>query len=66
MAGPLSGFERLPGRPLPGARARPVLRLLAAIVVTVLILGGGLLLGRLLSGGAPAPAPTPGPSRSAA
>jgi hypothetical protein len=66
MAEPLSGFERLPGGRLPGDRARPALRTLAAMIAAALILGCGLLAGRLFLGSEPAPPPAPGPSRSAA
>ncbi|MEU4621383.1 hypothetical protein AB0G04_15610 [Actinoplanes sp. NPDC023801] len=57
----LSGFQRLPGR-----RRRPVLQGVIAMIAAVLVLGCGLLAGRLLAddGPARAPVPSPGPSRS--
>ncbi|MEU8656743.1 hypothetical protein [Actinoplanes philippinensis] len=55
-----SGFQRLPGR-----RSRPVAQGLLAMIAAVLILGCGLLAGRLWADEAPAPAPAPSPSRSA-
>ncbi|MEV4274964.1 hypothetical protein [Actinoplanes xinjiangensis] len=60
MGDALSGFQRLPGR-----QPRPVTNGLVAMIAAVLILGGGLLAGRLLTDEAPPPAPAPSPSRSA-
>jgi hypothetical protein len=59
----LSGFQRLPGR-----RRRPVIQGVIAMIAAVLILGFGLLAGRLLADDSPSrsPVPSPGPSRSAA
>jgi hypothetical protein len=56
----LSGFQRLPGR-----RPRPVAQGVVAMIAAVLILGCGLLAGRLFANEAPAPVPSPSPSRSA-
>lgn len=56
-------FRRVPGRP-----RRPVAQGVAGMIAAVLILGGGLLAGRLLTGGektVPATHPSPVPSRSA-
>ncbi|WP_430783700.1 hypothetical protein [Actinoplanes sp. G11-F43] len=64
MDEPLSGFQRVPGR-----RPRPIAQGVAGMIAAVLILGGGILAGRLLSDdGKPAPPahPSPSPSRSAA
>jgi hypothetical protein len=61
MGDVLSGFQRLPGR-----RPRPVAQGLVAMIAAVLILGCGLLAGRLLANEAPPPAPAPSPSRSTA
>ncbi|MEU4159854.1 hypothetical protein [Actinoplanes sp. NPDC026670] len=58
----LSGFRRVPGR----RRPRPVSQGLLAMIAAVLILGCGLLAGRLLANDAPVPGPAPSPSRSAA
>jgi hypothetical protein len=59
MEDALGGFQRLPGR-----RPRPVAQGLVAMIAAVLILGCGLLAGRLLANEPPPPAPSP--SRSAA
>ncbi|WP_433791584.1 hypothetical protein [Actinoplanes sp. CA-252034] len=61
MGDALSGFQRLPER-----RPRPVARGLVAMIAAVLVLGGGLLAGRLLADESTAPPPAPSPSRSAA
>jgi hypothetical protein len=61
MGDALSGFQRLPGR-----RSRPVTQGLMAMIAAVLILGCGLLAGRLLANETPPPAPAPSPSRSTA
>ncbi|GAA4970365.1 hypothetical protein [Actinoplanes utahensis] len=65
MGDPRSGFSRVPGR-----RRRPIVQGVAGMLAAVVILGGGLLAGRLLldedEPGTPAPAPSPSPSRSTA
>ncbi|MFC4068144.1 hypothetical protein [Actinoplanes subglobosus] len=59
MSDALSGYRRLPGR-----EPRPVTQGLVAIIAAVLILGCGLLAGRLLADEGSTPAPLPSPSRS--
>ncbi|HWS35121.1 MAG TPA: hypothetical protein VN408_20570 [Actinoplanes sp.] len=65
-------FRRVPGldsRRVPGRPQRPIAQGVAGMIAAVLVLGGGLLAGRLLTDGekpVPPAHPSPGPSRSAA
>ncbi|GAA1605269.1 hypothetical protein GCM10009828_035420 [Actinoplanes couchii] len=59
----VDGFQRVPGR-----RQRPIAQGVAGMIAAVLILGGGLLAGRLLKSPPPlSPSPSPSvlPSTSA-
>ncbi|SDT78260.1 hypothetical protein [Actinoplanes derwentensis] len=51
------GFQRVPGR-----RQRPIVQGVGGMIAAVLILGGGLLAGRLLTDEPPHPPPSPDPS----